>query len=101
MLAFAWEASSAWQVEHWTFGRLAGCGKSLTVVWQSVQPRIPCWLAEWRAGPMEMLLPLSDFIPAWPWQPRQVSSCFSGWADFAGADSVLARTETGISAKNK
>jgi len=50
-------------------------------VWQSVQPKIPCTLAACFAGSIEMLFPLSDFMPAWPWQARQLSSCLRGWGD--------------------
>src|SRR5208282_1385507 len=67
-------ASSEWQVAHWTFKTLVGCGKSLMSVSQSLQPRTACALAACLAGSMEMLLPESDFIPAWPWQARQASS---------------------------
>ena len=38
-----------------------------------------------RVGSTEIFLPLSDFIPAVPWQARQLSSCFSGCDDFGCA----------------
>src|SRR5271166_3232941 len=63
-------ASSAWQVAHCTLAILAGCGNSLMVVWQSLQPGIACALAACFAGSIEMFFPASDFIPAWPWHAR-------------------------------
>src|ERR1035437_9747762 len=61
-------ASSAWQGAHCTLAILAGCGNSLMVVWQSLQPRTAWALAACLAGSMEMLFPAADFIPASPWQ---------------------------------
>ena len=55
------------------------------VAWQSVQPRMPWTLAACLAGSSEMLLPLADVIPGWPWQARQLSSCGRGWGGFACA----------------
>jgi hypothetical protein len=69
-LAGARDASSAWQEEHSTFATFSGCGKSLMVVWQSLQPKIPWTLAACLAGSTEMLLPLADVIPAWPWHAK-------------------------------
>ncbi len=54
-------------------------------VWQSVQPKVPWTLAACLTGSIEMLLPLAEVIPAWPWQARQVSSCFRGWGAFGWA----------------
>ncbi len=66
------------------------------VVWQSVQPKVPWTLAACLAGSIEMLLPLADVIPAWPWQARQVSSCFSGGGAFGWAPARV-----GISRQNE
>jgi hypothetical protein len=54
-------------------------------MWQSVQPNVPWTLAACLAESIEMLLPLAEVIPAWPWQARQLSSCLSGWGDFGWA----------------
>jgi hypothetical protein len=83
-------ASSVWQVAHWTLTILAGCGKSLMEVWQSLQPRTPWALAACLAGSIEMLFPASDFIPAWPWHARHSSSA-AGAAEAEGKVKVNAR----------
>src|SRR5208283_4157586 len=77
--------SSAWHVAHCAFATLAGCGKSLMALWQSWQPRMACALTACFAGLMQISLPLSDFMPAVPWQARQASSCFGGCAFLAFA----------------
>jgi predicted protein tyrosine phosphatase len=46
---------------------------------------MPWTLAACLAESIEMLFPLSDFMPAWPWQARQLSSCLSGCGKFACA----------------
>ena len=52
------------------------------VAWHSLQPKMPWTLAECLAGSREMLLPLADASPGWPWQARHASSFFSaGEAD--------------------
>src|SRR5215471_13281837 len=58
------------------------------VEWQSVQPKAPCTLTTCFAGSIEMLLPLAEVIPAWPWHARQFSSCLRGCGGF-----VCARAE--------
>jgi hypothetical protein len=46
---------------------------------------------------MVMLLPLLDVIPAWPWQARQLSSCFS---ICAAAGLTWARAQSGAGSEN-
>src|ERR1700722_4993996 len=55
------------------------------LVWHSRQLKIPWALAACLAESIEMFFPLSDFMPAWPWQARQLSSCLSGCGNFACA----------------
>jgi len=56
--------------------------------WQSVQPKAPCTLTTCFTGSTEMLLPLAEVIPAWPWHARQLSSRLRGCGGF-----VCARAE--------
>src|SRR5579872_4803273 len=55
------------------------------VEWQSWQARVPWALAACFMGSIETLLPPAEVIPVWPWQARQLSSCFRGWGPFAWA----------------
>src|ERR1700721_2042842 len=62
------------------------------LAWHSLQLKTPWTLAACLAESIEMFFPLSDFIPPWPWQARQLSSCLSGCGNFACA---RARAYTG------
>lgn len=55
------------------------------LVWHSLQLSMPWTLAACLTESIEMLFPLSDFMPAWPWQARQLSSRLSGCGEFACA----------------
>jgi hypothetical protein len=83
MLPQTWDASSAWQVKHCTWGIFVRREKIIDggVAVGATQNAVP--LAACLLGSIEMLLPLAEVLPAWPWQARRVSSCLSGWAGFA------------------
>src|ERR1022692_5313998 len=87
-------ASSAWQVAHCTLAILAGCGNSLMVVWQSLQPRTPWALAACLAGSTEMLFPASDFAPASPWHARHSWSAASKAEGAAKVNDKAMNTKT-------